>query len=129
MKLPVKLLAGCVINVTSKVITNSTVPIAIIAATKDKKIEIEKFMRASAKKVVFKWPSLLYMHIKSIHAGYEKFPSFANKQILIQPAANNRLLTLLTRTNSIEKWTFVEQPNRHKQPMIKKNLANPITKT
>ena len=62
MKLPVKLLVGSVINVTSKVITNSTVPIAIIAATKDKKIEIEKFMRASAKKVVFKWPSLLYAY-------------------------------------------------------------------
>ena len=51
MKLPVKLLAGCVINVTSKVITNSTVPIAIIAAIKDKKIEIEKFMLAPAKKL------------------------------------------------------------------------------
>ena len=32
---------------------NSTVPFAIIATTKDKKIEIEKIMLASAKKVVF----------------------------------------------------------------------------
>ena len=51
MKIPVKLLVGSVINVTSKFITNSTV--AIIAAIKDKQIEIEKLMRASAKKVIF----------------------------------------------------------------------------
>ena len=37
MKIPVELLVGSVINVTSKVITNCTVPVAIIAATKDKK--------------------------------------------------------------------------------------------
>ena len=43
MRIPVDLLVGSVINVTSKVITNSTVPVAIITATKDKKIEIEKF--------------------------------------------------------------------------------------
>ena len=43
MRIPVELLVGSVINVTSKVITNSTVPVAIITATKDKKIEIEKF--------------------------------------------------------------------------------------
>ena len=49
MKIPVELLVGSVINITSKVITNSTVPVAIIAATKDKKIEIEKLMGASAK--------------------------------------------------------------------------------
>ena len=53
MRIPVNLLVGSVINVTSKVITNSTVPVAILAATKDKKIKIEKIMRASAKKVVF----------------------------------------------------------------------------
>ena len=52
MKIPVELLVGSVIKVTSKFIVNSTVPVAIIAATKDKKIEIEKIMRASAKKVV-----------------------------------------------------------------------------
>ena len=51
MKIPVKLLVGSVINVTSKFITNSTV--AIIAAIKDKQIEIEKLMRASEKNVIF----------------------------------------------------------------------------
>ena len=53
MKLPVKLLVGSVINVTYKFITNSTFPVTIIAATKDKKIKIEKCMQATAKKVVF----------------------------------------------------------------------------
>ena len=57
MKIPVKLLIGSVINITSIVITNSTVPVAIIAATKDKKNEIKKLMRTSAKKVVFGGPS------------------------------------------------------------------------
>ena len=38
MKIPAELLVGAVINVTSKVITNCTVPVAIITATKDKKI-------------------------------------------------------------------------------------------
>ena len=108
MKIPVKLLVGSVINITSQVITNSTVPVAIIAATKDKKIEIEKLMRASAKKVVFEWPSSLYMDIKSIRAGYEKAPTFSNKQILIRPAANNRSLSISTRSNSSKKWTFIE---------------------
>ena len=42
MKIPVELLAGSVINVTSKVITNCTVPVAIIAATKDKKFKLRK---------------------------------------------------------------------------------------
>ena len=40
MRIPVKLLVGSVINVTSKVITNSTVPVAIIPATKDKKLRL-----------------------------------------------------------------------------------------
>ena len=48
------------------------------------------------------------MHIKSIRAGYEKAPSFANKQIFIRPAANNPLLTISTRSNSSEKLTFIE---------------------
>ena len=88
MKKPVELHVGSVINIMSKVITNSTVPVAIIAATKDKKIEIEKLMCTSAKKVVFQWPSALYMYIKSIRAGYKKSPTFANTQIIIRPAAN-----------------------------------------
>ena len=48
------------------------------------------------------------MHIKSIRAGYKKASTFANKQILIRPAANNRSLTISTRSNSNEKWTFIE---------------------
>ena len=40
MKIPVELLVGWVINIRSKVITNSTVPVAIIAATKDKKLRL-----------------------------------------------------------------------------------------
>ena len=123
MKIPVELLVGSVINVTTKIITNSTVPAAIIAATKDKKNEIEKIMHASAKKVVFKWPSSLYMHIKLIRAGYEKSPTFANKQILIRPAANNRSLTTSTKNNSIEKWTFVEHLSYHFNPTDIQNLG------
>ena len=123
MKIPVELLIGSVINVTSKFIVNSTVPVAIIAATKDKKIKIEKIMRASAKKVVFEWPSLLYMHIKSIRTGYEKLPTFANKQILIRPAANNRSLTILTRSNSTEKCTFVEHLSYPLNPTDITNLG------
>ena len=42
MKIPAELLVGAVINVTSKVITNCTVPVAIIAATKDKKLKLRK---------------------------------------------------------------------------------------
>ena len=53
MRIPVDLLVRSVISVTSKVITISTVPVAIITATKDKKIEIEKIICASAKKGSF----------------------------------------------------------------------------
>ena len=42
MKIPAVLLVGSVINVTSKVITNCTVPVAIISATKDKKLKLRK---------------------------------------------------------------------------------------
>ena len=80
-------------------------------------------MRASAKKVVFEWPSSLYMHIKSIRVGYEKAPTFANKQILIRPAANNRTLTISTRNNSNEKWTFIEHLNYPLNPADIQNLG------
>ena len=80
-------------------------------------------MRASAKKVVFEWPSLLYMHIKSIGTGYEKSPTFANKQILICPAANNRSLTISTRSNSTEKWTFVKHLSYPMNPTDITNLG------
>ena len=112
MKIPVKLLVGSVINITSKVITNSTV-----------QVEIEKWMRVSAKKVVFEWPSSLYMHIKSIRAGYEKAHTFANKQILICPAANNWLLIISTRSNSSEKWTFIEHLSYPLNPTDIQNLG------
>ena len=126
MKIPVKLLVGCIINIMIKVITNSTVPVAIIAATKDKKTEIEKLMSASAKKVVFEWPSSLYMHIKSICAGYEKAPTFAKKQILIRPVAKKRLLTISTRSNSGEKWTFIEHLSYPLNPTDIQNLGQKI---
>ena len=109
MRIPVDLLVRSVISVTSKVISNSTVPVAIITATKDKKIEIEKIICASAKKVVFEWPSSLYMHIKSIWAGYEKAPTFANKQILIRPAANNRTLTISLGATKIIHIILINQ--------------------
>ena len=68
-------------------------------------------LRESACKVVLEWRSSLYTHIKSIRLGYEQSPNFTNKQILIRPAANNRSLTVSTRTNSSEKWTFTEHLN------------------
>ena len=117
------LLAGSIINITAKRIQNCTVPVAIVAATKEKKIALEKFMRDSAKKVVFEWPSSLYMHIKSIRTGYEKSTKFANKQILIRPAANNRTLTISTRNNSNEKWTFIEHLNYPLNPADIQNLG------
>ena len=83
-------------------------------------------MRTSAKKVVFEWQSSLYMHIKSIRAGYEKAPTIANKQILICPAANNRTLTISTRNNSSEKWTFIEHQN---YPLIPTDIQNLGQKT
>ena len=82
------LLARSIINITAKNILNGSVPVAIVAATKEKKIALEKIMRESAKKVVFEWPSSLYMHIRTIRTGYEKSTKFTNKQILIRPAAN-----------------------------------------
>ena len=112
MKIPVKLLVGSVINITSKVITNSTV-----------QVEIEKWMRISAKKVVFDWPSSLYMHIKSIRAGYENAHTFAYKKILICPAANNRSLIISTRSNSSEKWTFIEHLSYPLNPTDIQNLG------
>ena len=63
------------------------------------------------------------MHIKSIRAGYEKAPTFANKQILIRPAANNRTLTISTRNNSDKKWTFIEHLNYPLNPADIQNLG------
>ena len=80
-------------------------------------------MSASAKKVVFEWPSSLYMHIKSIRTCYKKAPTFTNKQILIRPAANNRSLTISTKSNSCEKWTFIEHLSYPLNPNDLKNLG------
>ena len=51
MKIPVELLVGCVISIMSKVITNSTVPVAIIAATKDKKLRLRNYCAHPQKKL------------------------------------------------------------------------------
>ena len=110
-KIQADLLLGTLIQITSKTPKNRSAPVAIIANTKDTKIAIEKILRESACKVVFEWPSSIYTHIKSIRLGYEQSPNFANKQILIRPAANNRSLTVSTCTNSSEKWTFTEHLN------------------
>ena len=80
-------------------------------------------MLASAKTVVFEWPSSPYMHIKSISAGYEKSTTFANKQILIRPAANNQSLVISTRSNSSEKWTFVKHLSYPLNPTNIQNLG------
>ena len=63
------------------------------------------------------------MHIKLIRSGHKRTPTFANKQILIRPAANNRLLTISTRSNSIEKWTFVEHLSYPLNPTDIQNLG------
>ena len=63
------------------------------------------------------------MHIKLIRAGYKKSPTFANKQILIRPATNNLLLTISPRTNSSEKWTFVEHLSHPLNPTDINNLG------
>ena len=42
MKIPALLLVGAVINVTSKIITTCTVPVAIIATTKDENLNLRK---------------------------------------------------------------------------------------
>ena len=58
----VDLLVSSIKNVTAKAIRNCTVPVAIIAATKEKKMELETLMRASAKKGSFRMAKL------SLHA-------------------------------------------------------------
>ena len=83
---------GTLKQITSKTLRSGSAPVTIIANTKDKKIAIEKILRESACKVVFEWPSSIYTHIKSIRLGYEQSPNFANKEILIRPAANNKSL-------------------------------------
>ena len=56
---------------------------AIIAADKDKKISIEKALRAASKKIVDEWPVYHHSHIREIRKSYAKSKAFKNSQILI----------------------------------------------
>ena len=60
------LLAESIINITAKNILNCSVPVAIVAATKEKKIALEKFMRESAKKSSF-WMAELSLHAYKVY--------------------------------------------------------------
>ena len=53
-------------------IRDGNTPVGIIAADKDKKISIEKALKAASKKVVVEWPSCLYSLKKEIRKGYNK---------------------------------------------------------
>jgi len=64
-----------------KSIRDGNTHVDINAAVKDKKISIEKALRAASKKVVMEWPSYLYSHIKEIRKGYNKSNKFRNSQI------------------------------------------------
>ena len=63
-------LVGSTILINSRSIREGNTPVAIVATDKDKKISIEKALRAASKKVVVEWPSYLYSHIKKIRSGY-----------------------------------------------------------
>ena len=58
------------IKINTKLICNGNTPVGIICNNKDKKISIEKALRAASKQVVVEWPSYLYSHIKEIRTGY-----------------------------------------------------------
>ena len=102
------LLYGSTITLNTRAIREGNVPCAIIAADRDKKIAIEKALRAASKKVVFEWPAYLYSHIKEIRKGYEKSNAFKNCQILIRPAATNNKLVISFRAGSQDRWNFIE---------------------
>ena len=63
-------LVGSTILINTRSIREGNTPVAIVATDKDKKISIEKALRAASKKVVVEWPSYLYSHIKKIRSGY-----------------------------------------------------------
>ena len=96
------------ININMKSIHDGSTPVGIIAADKDKKILIEKALRAASKKVVMEWPSHLYSHMKEIRKGYNKSNKFRNVQILIRPSASNSKLVLSSRPTSNDRWEYVE---------------------
>ena len=77
-------LIGSSITINTKSICAGNTPVGIICADKDKKILIEKALRAASKKVVVEWPSYLYSHIKVIRTGYNKYNKFKSSQILIR---------------------------------------------
>ena len=104
-------LVGSTISINTRSIREGNTPVAIVANDKDKKISIEKALRAASKKVVVEWPSYLYSHIKEIRSGYANSDSFKNKQILIRPSATNNKLVISTRTSSNERWNYIETLN------------------
>ena len=104
-------LVGSTISINTRSIREGNTPVAIVANDKDKKISIEKALRAASKKVVVEWPSYLYSHIKEIRSGYTSSDSFKNKQILIRPSANNNKLVISSRTSSNERWNYIETLN------------------
>jgi len=102
------LLIGSSISINTKSIRDGNTPVGIIAADKDKKITIEKALRAASKKVVVEWPSYLYSHIKEIRKGYNKSNKFRNSQILIRPSASNNKLVISSRPTSTDRWEYIE---------------------
>ena len=102
------LLIGSSITINTKSIRDGNTPVGIIAADKDKKILIEKALRAASKKVVMEWPSHLYSHMKEIRKGYNKSNKFRNSQILIRPSASNSKLVISSRPTSNDRWEYVE---------------------
>ena len=102
------LLIGSSITINTKSIRDGNTPVGIIAADKDKKISIEKALRAASKKVVVEWPSYLYSHIKEIGKGYNKSNKFRNSQILIRPSASNNKLVISSRPTSNDRWEYIE---------------------
>ena len=104
-------LIGSTISINSKSIRDGNTPVAIVAADKDKKIAIEKALRAASKKVVVEWPSYLYSHIKEIRRGYTNSVSFKDSQILIRPSASNNKLVISFRKTFNERWNYLETLN------------------
>jgi len=101
-------LIGSSITINTKSIREGNTPVGIICADKDKKISIEKALRAASKKVVVEWPSYLYSHIKEIRTGYNKSNKFKGSQILIRPSASNNKLVISSRPTSSDRWEYVE---------------------
>ena len=89
---------------------------------KIKKISIEKALRAASKKVVVKWPSYLYSHIKEIRKGYANKNSFKDSQVLIRPSASNNKLVISTRSTSNDQWNYIETLNFPLNPSYKATL-------